>query len=155
METEGGLIVIPEQLRPVIGLADEGTRVFRKDGGGDERAYWFEALADIVGPMVSPGGVSMYAPVSRAAVHKRLKEGRMTAFCFHVKRTHKGLFGRVQEIRESPSVYIPSIEAKLWGEELKERALKREEITVEELEGAKPDWHGDFWEWRNRAAKRR
>ncbi len=93
METDHGLLIIPPELLPVIGEPDEGTRLYRKEGDEDEKGFWFDALTEVFGSLVSPGGVALYAPVSRAAVHKRLKEGRMTAFCYHVKRTRKGFFG--------------------------------------------------------------
>jgi hypothetical protein len=89
----------------------------------------------------------MFAPVSRAAVHKRLKEGRMTAFCFHALVTKSGFFGRKKTVRETPVVYIPVSECKAWAEELKERMLRLGHVTKEELEGEKPDWSSDFWEW--------
>ena len=40
-------------------------------------AYWFRRLCRAYPDnLVSPGGVAMFAPVSRAAVHRALKEGR-------------------------------------------------------------------------------
>ena len=70
---------------------------------------------------VSPGGVSMFAPVSRAAVHKRLKEGRITAFCFHVVHDEKTFFGTTRKAKERPYIYIPISECKAWAKELQER----------------------------------
>lgn len=147
METDFPFVQIPERLLPVIGRCDDGTRIYRQEGSADARAYWFEALQEIEGQLISPGGVGMYAPVTRAAVHKRIKEGRLTAFCFHVKSTKKGFFGRVREVRQSPSIYLPCSEVKAWANELKARALSQGRISKEELEGAKPDWHGTFWKW--------
>src|SRR5205085_9763936 len=39
---------------------------------------WFELLTEIIEPSVSPGGVGMYCPASRAAVYKRIKEGKLS-----------------------------------------------------------------------------
>ena len=36
------------------------------------------------------------------------------------------------------------------GAELEERALRQGTITDEELEGAKPDWHGEFLQWQEK-----
>jgi hypothetical protein len=59
----------------------------------------------------------MYAPVSRAAVHKRLKEGKMTAFCFHVVEAKRSIFVYQKKLKQLPYVYIPVSECKAWGEE--------------------------------------
>jgi len=143
-------VEIPEEVLPVLGTPDVGTRCYRYEALESESGEWFQALNAIVGPVVSPGGVSMFAPVSRAAVHKRMKEGRMSAFCFHGIETKKGFFGRQKTERKVlPFVYIPVSECKAWAEELKERMLRLEQITAEELEGDRPDWSNDFWNWHN------
>ncbi|MGK0188647.1 MAG: hypothetical protein ACI9R3_004458 [Verrucomicrobiales bacterium] len=41
-------------------------------------------------------------------------------------------------------------EAKAWGKELEERAVRLGYLSREEIEGAKPDWHGEFWDWRSK-----
>lgn len=131
----------------MIGLPDVGTRVYRREGLEHEVGEWFQALDAFTGPLVSPGGVGMFAPVTRAAVHKRLKEGRLTAFCFHTLETRTGFFGRKQTVRGTPYVYVPVSECKAWAEELKERMLRLGQLSQEELEGEKPDWSNDFWQW--------
>ncbi len=143
------LIEIPPEALPVIGELQPGTRVYRRTGEQSECGEWFQALDAFTGPLVSPGGVGMFAPASRAAVHKRLKEGRMTAFCFHPVKTRKGLFGKVKTVRALPVVYIPVSECKAWAEEIKERMVRLGQITREELEGEKPDWSEDFWVWQD------
>jgi len=40
---------------------------------------------------ISPAGVTMFVPVQRAAVHKRIKEGKLTAF-FSTSRATKAHF---------------------------------------------------------------
>lgn len=61
----------------------------RHSGSHEEAGAWFERLTELEGSTVSPGGVGMVCPVSRAAVHKRLKEGRMTLFLFQKRKPHK------------------------------------------------------------------
>ena len=61
---------IPDELLPVIGKPDDGTRIYRIKGDENGTGPWFEALSKVAGRTVSPGGVSMFAPVSRAAVHR-------------------------------------------------------------------------------------
>ena len=147
MSIENALVLVREELLPVVGEADIDTRVYRAEGDENGAGEWFEAISATIGQCVSPGGVTMFAPVSRAAVHKRLKEGRMTAFCYHAVSTQKGFFGKKKSKRETPLVYIPVSECKAWAEELKEKMVRLGHISAEELEGEKPDWSNDFWEW--------
>jgi len=141
---------VPARLRDVVGAPDPGTRIYRIEGPEGGSGPWFEAINAIAGQLVSPGGVSMFAPVSRAAVHKRLKEGRLTAFCYHPTSSKTGLFGRRKLVRGTPFVYVPVSECKGWAEEFKERMLRLGQITQEELEGDVPDWSGDFWQWESK-----
>lgn len=147
MSTSFPYIEVPANLETVFGKRDGGSRVYRKEGPQEETAAWLDALMQAFGPCVSPGGVSMYCPVSRAAVHKRIKEGRLTLFLYHVTHRKTFLFGKKITIRESPYGYIPVCEAKAWREELEHKAVEQGIITRGELEGAKPDWHGDFVDW--------
>jgi hypothetical protein len=149
VQTTFPFVNIPPELEPLIGTREEGTRVYRKDGSQEESAVWFDLLTEIIGPSVSPGGVGMYCPVSRAAVYKRIKEGRLSIFLFHVTHRTTTLFGKNKITRDNPYGYIPVSEARAWREELEERAVRLGAVTREELEGAKPDWHGDFLEWKN------
>jgi len=75
-------VEIPQELRPSLGEQDPGTPVFRAFGSEEDCKKWFDAVLKISRGEgnVSPGGVSMYAAVSRPAVYKRLKEGRLTGF---------------------------------------------------------------------------
>ncbi|MCG8602494.1 MAG: hypothetical protein MI807_20275 [Verrucomicrobiales bacterium] len=147
MEEDFPYVVIPEEALPAIGTPDPGTRLYRTWGPEEGSGPWFEAMTAIVGPTVSPGGASMFAPVSRAAVHKRIKEGKLSAFCFHVESTRASLFGKQRKKRNTPYVYIPASELKAWAVELEDRIVRLGRITREELEGRKPDWEGEFWGW--------
>jgi hypothetical protein len=150
MQTEFPFVRIPAELEPIIGKREPGTHMYRRDGSQEESAAWFEMLTEIIGPSVSPGGVGMYCPVSRAAVYKRIKEGKLSIFLFHVTHRKTTLFGKNKILRDNPYGYIPVSEAKAWREELEQRAIEQGRITAEELEGAKPDWHGEFLQWRNK-----
>lgn len=153
MATDFPFVEIPTEALPFIGERDGETHVYRKDGPQEESAAWFDALHEIIGPSVSPGGVGMYCPVSRAAVYKRIKEGKLSLFLFHVTRRKTALFGGKKVVREMPYGYIPVSEVRAWRNELEERAIAQGNVTREELEGAKPDWHGDFLDWQSRWRK--
>jgi hypothetical protein len=92
----------------------------------------------------------MYCPASRAAVYKRIKEGRLSIFLFHVTYRKTTLFGKNKILRENPYGYIPVSEVRAWRKELEERAVSQGKITEEALEGARPDWHGEFLQWQNK-----
>jgi hypothetical protein len=148
--TEFPFVEIPQELERIVGKPDPGTRMYRRDGSQEESSVWFDLLTEIIGPSVSPGGVGMYCPVSRAAVYKRIKEGKLSIFLFHVTSRTTTLFGKNKILRGNPYGYVPASEARAWREELEERALSQGTITEEELEGARPDWSGDFLQWREK-----
>ncbi|QYY35259.1 hypothetical protein [Ruficoccus sp. ZRK36] len=141
-------VEVPESLYPVLGEPDPGTRIYRKDGPSEECGAWFNAVTELVGPCVSPGGVCMYCPVTRAAVHKKIKEGTLTIFLFHTTHQATNLWGKKKTYRDSPYGYVPVIEAQQWRRDIEDRAIIKGTVTREELEGAHPDWRGDFLEWR-------
>ncbi len=149
MQTDFPFAAIPVDLYPIVGQPDPSTRIYRRDGSQEESAVWFDAITDLIGPSVSPGGVGMYCPVSRAAVYKRIKEGKLSIFLFHVTHRKTTLFGKNKILRDNPYGYVPASEARAWRIELEERAVRQGLITEEELEGAKPDWQGAFLDWRN------
>jgi hypothetical protein len=153
METEFPFVAVPEEVLPVVGRVVPGTRIYEKKGPEEECGPWYEVIDELFGPCVSPGGVAMYCPVTRAAVHKRIKEGRITVFLYHVTERKIGLFGSKEVVRESPYTYIPVSEIKAWKKELEERAISQGRVTREELEGTRPDWEGSFLDWRSRWRK--
>jgi hypothetical protein len=150
VQTKFPFVEIPRELEAIVGKRDPGTRIYRRDGSQEESSVWFDLLTEIIGPSVSPGGVGMYCPVSRAAVYKRIKEGKLSIFLFHVTHRKTTLFGKNRILRDNPYGYIPASEARAWREGLEERALSQGTITAEELEGARPNWSGEFLQWRNR-----
>jgi hypothetical protein len=150
MQTAFPFVDVPTELESVIGRRDPGTHIYRREGSQEESSAWFDLLTEVIGPSVSPGGLGMYCPVSRAAVYKRIKEGKLSIFLFHVTHRTTTLFGKNRVLRDNPYGYIPVSEARAWRRELEERAVKQGAITSEELEGAKPDWHGEFLQWRDR-----
>lgn len=150
MQTGFPFVGVAEYLYPIVGQPDPGTRIYRRDGSQEDSAIWFDLITELIGASVSPGGVGMYCPVSRAAVYKRIKEGKLSIFLFHVTHRKTTLFGKNKILRDNPYGYVPVSEARAWRMQLEERAVRQGLITEEELEGAKPDWHGEFLEWRTR-----
>jgi len=145
MNKEFPYLDVPASLKPIVGVPDPETRIYRREGSDEESGPWFDALCEhFPGEgFISPGGVGMYAPVSRAGVYKRLKEGKMTAFCFHVVEAKRSIFGYQDKLKKRPYVYIPVSECKAWAEELKTRP-DRKEAYLEAAGGEKPDHEGEF-----------
>lgn len=121
MKTIFPLVEVTSKDQEVVGQPDEGTRIYRQQGSEEECAKWFDYVHERWDHTVSPGGVSMYLPVSRAGVHKRLKSGKMTAFLFHVTHRERTFFGRDRAVKSQPYIYIPVIECKAWAAEVASR----------------------------------
>ena len=145
MNKEFPYLDVPASLKPIVGVADPETRIYRREGSDEKSGPWFDALCEhFPGEgFISPGGVGMYAPVSRAGVYKRLKEGNLTAFCFHVVKAERSLFGYQKKLKERPYVYVAVSECKAWGQDLKARP-DRKAAYVEAAGGDKPDREGEF-----------
>jgi hypothetical protein len=122
MVTAFPFVVVPSELRGIVGDPTPGTRIYRREGSHDDCGVWFEAIhKQLEGVGLSPGGVAMYVPVSRAAVHKRIKEGKLTAFTFHITRETTGFLGKKRKAKEQPYILLSIDECKAWAEELKLR----------------------------------
>jgi hypothetical protein len=118
----------PER-KKLVGKPDKGTRIFRREGTFKEGGEWCVAIDEVFNDQfVSPGGVCMFVPVSRAAVHKRMKEGRLTALCFHVVHDEKTFFGYLRKAKATPFVFIPVSECKAWAKEIEDKRGQVERI---------------------------
>jgi hypothetical protein len=121
-----------------FGQRDAETRVYRREGTEDEIVEWYDKIVEVAGDVVSPGGVCMFAKVSRAAVYLAINEGRLTAFAFHVVTESRSVFGFKKRRRETPYVFIPVSECKAWGKIIEEK-LKAKALTKQE----EPGWVDD------------
>jgi len=70
---------------------------------------------------ISPAGVTMFVPVQRAAVHKRIKEGKLTAFFFYITRVESTFFGTKRKVKLRPYILLSMSECKAWVVEMKRR----------------------------------
>lgn len=159
MKQEFPYVEVPEHLKPIVGEPDPETRLYRAYGDQEGVAEWFDAVSEICGAegTVSPGGVSMYAGVSRPGVHKRMKEGRLTAFLYHVVKSSKFLKDRKKlEDGGRPFSLIPVVECKAWHEELKS---KRDQNETNKEAAGDGDWDGKFMDkppkdWKEKVRKK-
>src|SRR5262245_41835069 len=121
MSIEGRFVSISPELRRIVGEPDDGTRIFRRDGDNEAYVRWWDALMKAFPRgLVSPGGAVPYAGASRAAIHKAMREGRLTVFSFHPIEERRGIFGS-KLVRTNPYQYLPVVELKAWRLELEER----------------------------------
>ena len=156
METPFPYVKIPIEFARLIGRPDGGTRIFRREGTIEELREWFDELCEHIGPCVSPGGAAVYAGVTRAGVHKRLKSGKLTIFCFSTVEKRKTFFGKEKTIKDLPTGYIPVSECKAWRAELEERTARiavrkggnpmtpEDEAAFEETDGDGADYDSNF-----------
>ncbi len=133
-------ITIPKKHKNSIGEPDPGTMLYRQFGHDEEKELWWDAILTITKGynVVSPGGAASFVGVSRTAVHKRIKEGRLTAFAFHTiedNKTLKKINIKYEQLADSGMpqiIYIPWIELKDWQEYIKrrkEKTLKNKAIS--------------------------
>jgi hypothetical protein len=84
---------------------------------------WFEASASITKETwdFRPTGVVLFVPVSRAGVHKRIKEGKLTAFFFYITSEETTLFGSKRKAKQRPYIAVSVSECKAWAAEMKRK----------------------------------
>jgi hypothetical protein len=116
-------VEVPKDLRKIVGEPTPGTRAYRREGTHAECGQWIEDLGEHykgdVG--ISPAGVTMFVPVQRAAVHKRIKEGKLTAFFFYITRIESTFFGTRRKVKLRPYIVLSVSECKAWAAEMKRR----------------------------------
>jgi hypothetical protein len=126
METNFVFTEVPEKLLKLAGEPDKGTRIYRREGSHEEMTEWFDRLCVPLDALVSPGGAAVYAGVTRAGVYKRMRAGKLTAFCFHITQVKKTLFGGRKLLKHDPLVYVPVPECQAWRKELEGRVARIE-----------------------------
>ena len=116
-------VEVPKDLRKIVGEPTPGTRAYRREGTHAECGQWIEDLGlhykGDVG--ISPAGVTMFVPVQRAAVHKRIKEGKLTAFFFYITHVESTFFGTKRKVKLRPYILLSLSECKAWVAEMKRR----------------------------------
>jgi len=126
MATGFPFVIVPKEVAPIVGEPDEGTHVYRRFGQDDDYRTWVEWVFKVTDGAVSPGGAAAYVGVSREAVHKRLKEGRLTCFLFHLDDGVKWTVTGRRRFLRGPYMYIPVSECKAWQADLEGRRDKAE-----------------------------
>jgi hypothetical protein len=127
MKKELPFVKVPGRLLPIVGEPDPGTRMYKRVAERIDRKEWWDAIWEICGKegSMSPGGVAGYCKVSRAGVHKRMKEGRITAFVLYMVTETKFMKKKVLDEGGRPfDIQIPVSECKAWAEDIAERKAR-------------------------------
>jgi len=116
-------IEVPKELHEIVGEPTPGTRAYRREGTHAQCGEWFEVLGEYYKGDVglSTNGVILFVPVSRAGVHKRIKEGKLTAFFFYVTGEETTLFGAKRKAKQRPYIAVSVSECKAWAAEIKRK----------------------------------
>lgn len=88
----------------------------------------------------------MFVPVTRAAVHKRIREGKLTAFIFYITREEKSFLGVKRKAKQRPYIFLSVTECKAWAAEMKRKAGyvdEPEETLMEQRKRLRPVAHQD------------
>ena len=117
-------IEVPKELRKIVGEPTPGTRAYRREGTHAECGQWIEALGEYYRGDVglSPSGVSLFVPITRAGVHKRIRDGKLTAFAFYITRQETSFLGVKRKAKQRPYIVVSVSECKAWAAEMKRKA---------------------------------
>jgi hypothetical protein len=127
------VVIEPEDLA-ILGEKKPGTLVYMRQGSLEKISGWFDRISLRFGPSVSLGGVMMFCPVSRSALHERIGRGGLTVFEFNVTERKKNLLGSVKTVFRKTYSYVPVSELQAWRRDIEERA-RAKGIELDELAG--------------------
>lgn len=126
MEQDFPYLKIKPRFRKLLGAVDEDTRIFRQAGFMTDFQAWMQHLHEEVnGDLIPATWVPEYVGVSRAAVHKRIKAGRLTMFVFEL---HDPFPGPIAKLTGRPKVeyaYCVRSECFAWYEEITFRNARK------------------------------
>jgi len=128
-------IKIPANFKDIniIGKPDTGTRRYRQFGDEKKSVLWWDAILKLTkgDHVLSPGGAASFVGVTRASVHKRIREGRLTAFEFYRIKKSKLLkiinidYDMLVDSGYPREIYIPWSELKYWRDYTMARKNKK------------------------------
>jgi hypothetical protein len=124
MEIEFPYLKITRDLRSIVGPPDKDTRTFRTNGP-DSLQTWMEHLrAELQGNLIPLQWVPDFVGVSRAAVHKRVKQGKLTVFVYEIS-DYLSAFGKTWTKRRGEVAYCVLSECQAWFDEIVLRAARQ------------------------------
>jgi len=127
-------ITIETEDLAILGEQKPGTLVYSREGSLEKVAAWYDRISVRFGATVSLGGVMMYCPVSRSALHERIDRGGLTVFEFNVTERKTNLLGSLKTVFRKTYSYVPIAELHAWRKDIEVRA-KAKGISPEEIAG--------------------
>jgi hypothetical protein len=125
MKSEFPFVTVPDTPGNIVGTPDTGTKLYNAYLWREQYHDWFLAVDQICQQrgVLAPVAAADFIQVSRVAVHKRLKEGRLTGFMFHrVTKTNHLADGKIEyETEGQPICFIPLVECLAWADEIAPR----------------------------------
>ena len=123
------LTPIHKRLYRIFGKPEPGTTIYKEKGPFHVAQAWYYALKLAVGDVIAVPSVSLYIPISRNAIHKRIKEGRLSCFQFKIEYSKDD---KVSEslARERPHAFVPVSECEVWLQEFNDRMVIREGLGM-------------------------
>jgi hypothetical protein len=126
MFNEFPYLKITEDLQFTVGKAEEDTRIFRKNGRDSYFREWIIELNKMLkGNLIPSTWVPAYVGVSRAAVHKRIKSGRLTMFVFQYEESYISLTMKWKSRKTAEFSYCVRSECQAWKDEIEHREAMR------------------------------
>ncbi len=103
--------------------SEESPSTYRREGEFIHVEDWFKLLRKLVGEVVSVPDVSLFVPVSRNAIHKRIKQGKLSCFQYQITEGGPGVSKSL--VRGSPYSFVPVRECKIWYQEQFDRTQNK------------------------------
>jgi len=119
------LVRIPKELYKLFGKPLPGTLIYYTEGMFEDVEEWYRGLQEIVGDVVSVPNVTMFVPVSRNMVHKRIKMGKLSCFQYSISNREKAVLSKNPYVREMPHAFVPVVECEMWRIQYQNRWAER------------------------------
>ena len=127
-------VVVPAKLAKSVGKPGSRTRRYEMVGGHPELQTWLSILGEqFVGDLLPLNWCPEYVGVTRAAIHKRIKAGNLTAFVFCLVGKPFTVFGAKYAITRQEFAYVLRSECDAWQKQLLERRDRRAEEEDDDL----------------------
>lgn len=122
MKSEFPFVSVPNTPGHIVGTPDPGTRLYRAQLWSCQYQDWFLAIDQICQQrgVLAPVAAADFINVSRVAIHKRLKEGRLTGFMFQ-EVIDANSMDAGNSPKGQPVCFIPFTECLAWANEIARR----------------------------------
>src|ERR1700722_12500658 len=115
MSTDFPFVEVSKNLQRYVGKVKKGKHEYEAEGDEDKYRDWVEVLVEQKElPLVTFTWAPIYVGVSREAVYKRCREGKLTIFYFYINQSVP-LLKRFKYVKSSYA-FLSLSELKAWRE---------------------------------------